>query len=484
MIIMKILVPVYNLYIAPPMGFGIIIKLLLNRGHQIKIIDLNNYKKSLKYALDFSPDIILLSLYTGIHKIFIQFVLEYKKIKKSFVIAGGPHCTFFSELIEQYDSIDAICLGEGETAITNFFNEYEIHKEIPENIENFYIRKNGKIIKNKFAKLENNLDKFPFCERKLFYELYPHMKIYPVELFIASRGCPFQCSYCFNYANDKIYGSSWSAIRYRTPENIIKEIIEVLNYKSIKFIEFHDDVFGLNKDWLYEFTKEYKNKINIPFSCHLIPTLVNEDSIKHIVNANLKVVTLGVQTFNDEYRARILNRPIKNVQIINAVKILKKYNIKIITQIMLGLPNTKFEDDLKTLEFNRLLRPDYAFASIFQPYPGTLLSEYTKSINQWDGDIEDIPSNFFYESILNFPKEHKRKIFILQSFYSVAVKFYYFKFILNIILKLPTFRFYKGIYFIFKTVIYQFFLYKINTRFYKYFPLYFKINFKRILNKL
>lgn len=107
-------------------------------------------------------------------------------------------------------------------------------------------------------------------------------------------------------------------------------------------------------------------------------------------------------------------------QIENAVALFKKHGIRVMLQNMIGLPNTTFENDLETLEFNVRCQPDYAWVSIFQPYPKTQLGEYAVKIGQYKGDFSDIGSNFFDSTPLELP--HANKLANLQKLFAFAVQ--------------------------------------------------------------
>lgn len=61
-------------------------------------------------------------------------------------------------------------------------------------------------------------------------------------------------------------------------------------------------------------------------------------------------VELGLQTANDE-TGKFLNRGYNSQQFTKAVKLLRKYQIDVVTHIMIGLPNEKFEDLKSTVDF-------------------------------------------------------------------------------------------------------------------------------------
>lgn len=72
---------------------------------------------------------------------FIKFNQALKEKIKFYSILGGPHSTFFPEIIEE-DGVDAVCIGEGENALLNFIQFVERYKDLPEKIPNFWIKKN------------------------------------------------------------------------------------------------------------------------------------------------------------------------------------------------------------------------------------------------------------------------------------------------------------------------------------------------------
>ena len=61
-------------------------------------------------------------------------------------------------------------------------------------------------------------------------------------------------------------------------------------------------------------------------------------------------VELGLQTANNS-TGELINRGYSNEQFTNAVTLLNKYNIDVVTHIMIGLPNETFEDLKNTVDF-------------------------------------------------------------------------------------------------------------------------------------
>lgn len=72
--------------------------------------------------------------------------------------------------------------------------------------------------------------------------------------------------------------------------------------------------------------------------------------LKSYSNKYYVCVELGLQTANDE-TAKIINRGYPSKVFTEAVELLNKYNIDIVTHIMVGLPNETFEDVKNTVKF-------------------------------------------------------------------------------------------------------------------------------------
>lgn len=83
------------------------------------------------------------------------------------------------------------------------------------------------------------------------------------------------------------------------------------------------------------------------------PDCINEKIVqllKSYTNHYSVWVELGLQTANDK-TGKFLNRGYNSQQFTKAVKLLRKYQIDVVTHIMIGLPNEKFEDLKSTVNF-------------------------------------------------------------------------------------------------------------------------------------
>jgi len=83
------------------------------------------------------------------------------------------------------------------------------------------------------------------------------------------------------------------------------------------------------------------------------PDCINEDICKLISSYKNKVdvwVELGLQTSNDN-TGDLINRGYKSTKYTEAVELLNKYNIDVVTHIIVGLPNETINDIINTVSF-------------------------------------------------------------------------------------------------------------------------------------
>lgn len=397
-----------------PLGIMYLSSAIKQIGHQTDLAitseDLEN-----KVAV-FKPDFIGYSIMTGDQDFYDEINKKLKSKFKFFSIAGGPHPTFFPEFLEN-SSFDAICRGEGEKAIQQFL-------ENPSSLitPNFWFKTNNGIIKNPVQSLKEPLDDISFPDREIILQC-SQIQETPIRHFIASRGCPFNCSYCFNESFSEIYKGKGQRVRFRSVNNLLKEIKLIVDTYPSKLVYFQDDTFTLDSNWLAEFAEKYSQAIKLPFHCHIRANTLDEEKVKSLRKAGCYSVHFAIETGDDELRNQILNRGMNKEQILSAVKLLKQYAIKYITQNMIGIPGGNLKNDLETLELNIACHPDYAWVSIFQPYPGTTLGKLCQEKGYYTGDFRDLGSNFFDSSKLNFSEDYKSQLSHLQKLFAIFVEY-------------------------------------------------------------
>lgn len=331
---------------------------------------------SYRDLLRFAPDAVCFSCITGSQKWIYSSInkINLSGIKTKFIV-GGPHVTFYPEFINN-SFITAICRGEGEEAMLEYAQALEDGKE-PYGIKNFYFNRSGEIIKNELRPFIGDLDSLPFPDRS-YYKKYKFLATNPYKMFITGRGCPFDCTFCFNHTLKKIYGPASLYVRRHSVGYVIQELCQLRQQWGIDEVRFSDDHFALDARWLKDFTEIYQKEINRPYSINARVDVLDEERIYMLKRSGCRLVCFGIEAGREDLRNKILKKNIKDKQIIQTAKLLKKYKIKFLTSNIIGLPNETIDDAWKTIEINQKIHTDLPWFSMMQYYPGTEIYIYAK----------------------------------------------------------------------------------------------------------
>jgi radical SAM superfamily enzyme YgiQ (UPF0313 family) len=351
---------------------------------------------------------------------------------------GGPHATFFPDIIEN-PNIDYVCRGEGEEGLIELAeamaNDTDRIKEIP----NIWSKDAaGRIYGPNIRPFIEDLDSLPSPDFGI-YTKYRYLVPYNMDLFpvLTGRGCPHDCSYCFNRPYKDLYRNKGKYLRRRSPEHVTHELLYNKETYGIRKINFVDDSFFLFPKWLKEFAVLYKEKVNLPFIVNAEATQVNEDLVRLMWEMGCICVRMGVETGNDHLRQKVLNKKVSNRQIVEAAGLIKRYGMKLATYNILGIPGETVENALETLKINRAIRSNFVWCSLLQPYPGTAISEYVKE-KGFLADRNDEPvlnESYFVSSKIKL--ENKKEIVNLQKLMQFFIQMHIPLFMIRLIIKLP-----------------------------------------------
>ena len=394
------------------LGIAYLSSYIKKQGHKTELMDYTwggTAQDCLDKIKNTSPDIIGFSPRTGE----IPFCFSVAaKIKKQYpdmpVIFGGVHPTVAPEETINNESVDIVCIGEGEDALTELLDRMENNLDISQ-IKNLWLKKNGQIIRNDVGPIDKDLNTRPFPDRELFdYERYLNANAYDGEV-MASRGCPYNCSYCIN----STLGAGYKDKGNRDVVDVIKEIKFLIENYKINRITFQDEMFTINKGWLREFSEKYSINFSLPFMCNARVETLDSEVCDLLKNAGCSSLNVGVEAGNSEIRRNVLNRNMSNEAIIKGFRTAKEKGLRIYAYNMIGAPYETVANIKETMELNRQIRPDDLQATIFQPYPGTKLYTVCKE-KGWIKDGQ-FPVAHRMEPITSFPHISSKELVRLQK---------------------------------------------------------------------
>jgi len=253
--------------------------------------------------------------------------------------------------------------------------------------------------------LVEDLNSLPYPDRSIIYNNNYILRKFPSKQFLSGRGCPYQCSYCFNHAYRKLFPNS-TYIRRKSVDYMIGEIMNVQADYSFRTVVFQDDTFILDANWLEEWAVKWNARK--PYTCNIRANLMTDDICSMLIKSNCVGVNWSIESGSERIRNGILRRNMSNDQIYRCAELLHKYNIPFRVASMIGLPTETHLEREETLSMASKLKANYAFCNTFIPYPGLDITKY--AIEKGCYNIQDIPDNFYKPSCLNFTSAEKEDI--------------------------------------------------------------------------
>ncbi|MBN1355724.1 radical SAM protein [bacterium] len=322
------------------------------------------------------------------------------------ILMGGPHPTFFPEILREHPVLDYICLGEGEGAVIDLLRAGGDPEAVTA-VENLHVRTGRQVYENPVRPLIPDLDTLPFMNRELPYQ-YKMLRGNPVKRMITGRGCPNACSFCFNHSAMKLYRGKGQYVRKRSVEHVLEEIDRLQHAYPVQTIRFEDDLFGVDRAWLLDFCEKYPGRFTIPFISSMRADAIDDEIARALKGAGCFNVVIGVESGDERIRNALLKKRITDDQLKRAAALLHENGINFCTTNILGLPGERFQDALKTVQFTLDMKPAFTWCSVFQPYPRTELGSYVIEKGLVDAlNVDDIEPNYHSGSLLKQPDIHR-----------------------------------------------------------------------------
>jgi len=321
------------------------------------------------------------------------------------VIWGGVHPTVRAE--ECLEHADYVCIGEGEEALARFMEAHRDGGDVAET-PNFAFRRDGEVVRNPILPLITDLDELPLQDFTLedhhvlsqdggriievTFDIFREMALRGLTLgkgeavlqIMSTRGCPHACAYCFNSWQRALYKGQ-KQLRRRSVDNVLHEIEYFRErFPFIGFVALTDDSFlSARKDWLEDFTTQYKARVDLPFFCLVSPVTLNEEKFEMLLDAGMKIVEMGIQTGNANALQRY-NRRIRNEQILEAAALFNKHAHRFrppIYDLIVDDPMGEYGEALDTIDLlRRLPRPFVLHIYSMTLFPGTAL--YKRAVQE------------------------------------------------------------------------------------------------------
>jgi len=284
------------------------------------------------------PDILAFSPLTSTYQWALGIATKAKELNPGIkTVFGGVHASAVPHLLLKRPVIDYVVVGEGDVAFPKIIQSVQNPDDITPIVNTKFKAKDGRIISGIQSGFIQDLDSLPFADKPLWED---HVRLGDLYLTMASRGCPYRCSFCFNNFFAKLpEEKSGKYVRLRSPEHMMAELKIAQKRYKLEVVDFQDDVFTTSKKWLQDFLYLYKKEINKPFQILTHPRYMDEDIAKWLSNAGCVWVQMGVQSMDEGFKKGSLMRYERSEDVSAAIDAMNKYKMRVKVDHMFGLPD-------------------------------------------------------------------------------------------------------------------------------------------------
>lgn len=287
-----------------------------------------------------------------------------------FVVAGGSHATPMARELLESSRFDVVVQGEGEVTFLELLEYFQGKRTLKE-IKGISYREKDRICQNSPREHIRDLDSLPFPARDLVpIGDYPSRVLKrfegPYTSIIGSRGCTNACIFC---GGPLIWRKTY---RFRSPENIFQEMLEVYHRYGIKNIHFHDDNFtAIPANTIQLCDLIILSRIDFKFSCITRVDMVNEQVLEKLKEAGCVQIEFGAESA-DTKLLTVAKKRYSPVLVRKAFNLAREKGLTTYAFFMVGLPGETICSWLRTIIFAKRLKPTGGSVwTVFIPFPGT-----------------------------------------------------------------------------------------------------------------
>lgn len=396
-----------------PMGLAYISSVLKKNGYQTDVLNLNLCEGPVDSAIQraLSQKEFKFMLTGGLSTHYsavwncVSAVRQHSRLAR--IVLGGGLVSSQPELIFRALRPDYLVIGEGESSVVDLLNYVENDMSLSEVDGIGYGGPDGELVLTKSRKAIQDIDSIPWpdldgigldtiLEQTLpsqtnTYDLFDYPRPYPL---VASRSCPFLCSFCFHPTGNKY--------RQRSIPNIMAELAFALTRYRVNIIDIYDELFSYNKQRVLEFCKEIKQLSRtvpweVTWNCQMRVDTTDEELIEAMREAGCYTVSLGLESYSDAV-LKSMNKRITPKQIDRTLRIAQRLNMGIQGNFIFGDRAETVETAKETLDYwkeNHDLFGDAISLGFINPYPGTALYNHCLRKSLITDELDFVENHIF-----------------------------------------------------------------------------------------
>lgn len=383
-------------------------------GHKVMLFNEELYSKVNTYKLAKNFEVVGISAKTSAIKRAEQIAYEVKHYaanlgKKLLVVLGGEHASLSGSKRLSCD-FDIVLRGESERQFTDIIQSLSIANQDRIYLQNHIIDRryscsdfDNDLNLSMVHGYRNIVNSFVF--NKLRWLWIVKNRRLPMLAFQASRGCPYNCSFC--PTSTYLQGNDY---RRRAPEKAVKVLASMVEKSGINKVVFEDPTAALpfHEPTLRFFRVLANSGLNLKITLLVRVDLYRDIKLlKAMKKAGVKNLSIGIETLNDLTRQKY-NKQLESSTITEAIDRFHKEGFSITGLFIVGSDedNTDVLDDIaRFIETNSIEKWRVSPLGQLPEIDGEYLKKYRVfRWNELDQFGEDIADYYNGDFVTFFPK--------------------------------------------------------------------------------
>jgi len=394
----------------PPVGLAYIAAVVRDAGHRVSLVDA--VAEAIGRAHDFdSPMGVLrrvglspaevverIPVNVDVIGITLMFIHEWPQTREivglarerfpdaTIIVGGETPTAFWRWMFQQTDAIDFVVLGEGEATIVELLDRVRSHEAIDE--------LDG-VVAYDPERHRGTATTLPTRLRKLDEVPRPDWTIFDLDAYfehlyfgvdrgrsmpvLATRGCPYKCSFCSS-------PQMWTT-RYvvREPDDVVDEIAGYVHRYDVKNVNFCDLTAITKRQWTLDFCDAF-DRLGLDITWQLpVGTraeALDEEVLQRLFDTGCRNITYAPESGSPRM-LKIFDKKVDLDHILTSLRAAHGIGLKTHVNIIIGHPDERWSDLALSLRF--LFRAARAGCEdcapvIFCPYPGS--ADFTRLLDE------------------------------------------------------------------------------------------------------
>jgi anaerobic magnesium-protoporphyrin IX monomethyl ester cyclase len=350
----------------PCVGLGYIGSYLAAKGLTVRIVDSQFTKEDPRPVLaELPPTLVAI----GVDSRTIVRGRRVARIAKHHghtTLLGGLHVSLVKERILDHPEVDYGIVGDGEEATWQLVEALEGRRPLDSVSGLVWRDPDGAVRRNPNVTEFADLDALPFPDYTL-----AGITAFPLYPLVTSRDCPYKCTYC------TVGNISHGRFRWRSAQNCVDELRWAKERYGIRGFLVVDENFAVRKHRAYEFCEAIAaSDLNLPWTAFegIRADCLTDEFTSLLKRSGCRWVFFGIESAENGV-LRAVEKGSKLEHIERAVTVARRHGIKVGGFLIVGLPESSFEADMRSVAWaTEHLDKCQFWMSI--PYYGTKLYDW------------------------------------------------------------------------------------------------------------